>query len=89
MPKLNEATPTNKEKLIRDALEHCLFSLVPMEEIRREGPRIYVQGQGVELIDLNGTTYIDMISSHTRANSLGYGNQEIAQAVYDQLSVLH
>ncbi len=89
MLKLDEATSTKKEKLIRDALEHCLFSLVPMEEIHREGPNIYVQGHGVELIDLNGTTYIDMVSSGTRANSLGYGNQEIAQAVYDQLSVLH
>jgi adenosylmethionine-8-amino-7-oxononanoate aminotransferase len=30
-----------------------------------------------------------MMSSHTRANSLGYGSQEIAKAVYDQLVRLH
>ena len=47
------------------------------------------KGEGVELTDHNGRVYLDMMSSHTRANSLGYGTQEIAKAVYDQLAGLH
>ena len=30
-----------------------------------------------------------MMSSHTRANSLGYGNEEVAGAVHEQLRKLH
>ena len=57
--------------------------------LRQNGPNIYVKGEGVELTDHNGRIYLDMMSSHTRANSLGYGSQEIAKAIYDQLTRLH
>jgi adenosylmethionine-8-amino-7-oxononanoate aminotransferase len=60
-----------------------------MDELRREGPRIYVEGDGVRLTDIAGRQYLDMMSSHTRANSLGYGNAEIADAVARQLAQLH
>jgi adenosylmethionine-8-amino-7-oxononanoate aminotransferase len=60
-----------------------------MDEVRQYGPNIYVKGEGIELTDQNGRVYLDMMSSHTRANSLGYGSQEIAKAVYDQLVRLH
>ena len=43
----------------------------------------------MELTDIYGKTYIDMMASHTRANTLGYGNKEIARAVYEQLATLH
>jgi adenosylmethionine-8-amino-7-oxononanoate aminotransferase len=36
-----------------------------------------------------GRSYLDMMSSHTRANSLGYGCEEIARAVYEQLRKVH
>ena len=80
---------TNLDELSRLAFQHCIFPLADMEEVRRNGPNIYVKGDGVELTDHTGRVYLDMMSSHTRANSLGYGSQEIAKAVYDQLSRLH
>jgi adenosylmethionine-8-amino-7-oxononanoate aminotransferase len=75
--------------LAQTALEHCVFPLVPMADVQREGPHIYVRGEGVRLWDAEGRDYLDMMSSHTRANSLGYGNREIAAAVGEQLATLH
>jgi putrescine aminotransferase len=71
------------------ALEHCVFPLAVAEEIRRDGPIVYTRGEGVRLTGLDGREYLDMMSSHTRANSLGYGNAEIAAAVAEQLEQLH
>jgi putrescine---pyruvate transaminase len=84
-------TPTIAESndLKAEALAHCIFPLIDVEEVRREGPRIYASGEGVKLTDVEGNEYLDMMSSHTRANSLGYGNKEIATAVADQLERLH
>lgn len=53
--------------------------------MREDGPIIYVSGEGLELKDAGGDTLLEMMGSHTRANSLGYGNREIAQAVFDQM----
>jgi putrescine aminotransferase len=79
----------NVDRMQRDALEHCIFPLARVEDVHRDGANIYVEGRGVELTDQNGRVYLDMMSSHTRANSLGYGNDEIARAVYEQLGRLH
>jgi adenosylmethionine-8-amino-7-oxononanoate aminotransferase len=78
-----------REDLIAEALEHCVFPLAPVEDIQRDGPKVYVRGEGVRVTDIDGREYLDMMSSHTRANSLGYGNSEIAAAVAKQLEQLH
>ncbi len=77
------------QELVATALEHCVFPLAPVEEVQREGLKIYLRGDGVRLTDIEGREYLDMMSSHTRANSLGYGNKEIAEAVGNQLAELH
>jgi putrescine aminotransferase len=79
----------NLDELSRLAFQHCIFPLTEMNEARQNGPNIYVKGDGIELTDHTGRVILDMMSSHTRANSLGYGSQEIAKAVYDQLAQLH
>lgn len=89
MTEQNGETQPNMGDLNRTAFEHCIFPLANMDDVRRNGPNIYTKGQGVELTDQTGRTFIDMMSSHTRANSLGYGNKEIAQAIYDQLVQVH
>ena len=71
------------------AWEHSIFPLIQIEELRKRGPMIWTEGEGVGLADIDGNSYLDMMSSHTRANSLGYGNEEIARAVYEQLRTLH
>jgi len=79
----------NLDELSRLAFQHCIFPLTEMNEARQNGPNIYVKGDGIELTDHTGRVILDMMSSHTRANSLGYGSQEIAKAVYDQLAQVH
>jgi putrescine---pyruvate transaminase len=71
------------------AMAHCVFPLAPAAHVREEGPAIYVRGEGVRLTDADGRVFLDMMSSHTRANALGYGNREIADAVAEQLATLH
>lgn len=78
-----------RDDLVAEALEHCVFPLTQVEALQRDGPKVYVRGEGVRLTDIDGHEYLDMMSSHTRANSLGYGNAEIAAAVGRQLEQLH
>jgi putrescine---pyruvate transaminase len=77
------------EELQRSALKHCIFPLADRLDVERRGLNIYVRGEGTRLWDVHGKEYLDMISSHTRANSLGYGHEEVARAVYEQLRQLH
>ena len=78
-----------QDDLIAKALEHCVFPLAPVEDVQRDGLKVYVRGEGVRLTDVDGREYLDMMSSHTRANSLGYGNTEIVAAIAKQLEQLH
>jgi adenosylmethionine-8-amino-7-oxononanoate aminotransferase len=79
----------SSDQLAQDAWEYCITPLLPIEDIRAGGLHIYQSGEGVRLTDCDGNVYLDMMSSHTRANSLGYGNAEIADAVAEQLRQLH
>jgi len=81
--------PIDSAQLTADAFDHLIFPLIETASVKESGPRVYVEGEGLRLTDLNGKTYVDMMSSHTRANALGYGNEEIAAAVYEQLRTLH
>jgi adenosylmethionine-8-amino-7-oxononanoate aminotransferase len=77
------------DQLKAEAAEHYTVPLASKADVARDGLRIYVEGEGTRLIDVDGRSYLDMTSAHTRANSLGYGNHEIARAVYEQLATLH
>jgi adenosylmethionine-8-amino-7-oxononanoate aminotransferase len=77
------------EELAHDALEYCLLPMTPNQGLTEDSLQIYTHGDGVELYDVKGNTYLDMMSAHTRANTLGYGNQEIARAVSEQLATVH
>ena len=79
----------NADELTRLAFAHCIFPLTSAQAVHQEGPRIYVRGEGARLVDIHGIERLDMMSSHTRANSLGYGNREIAKAVHDQMVEVH
>jgi adenosylmethionine-8-amino-7-oxononanoate aminotransferase len=82
-------TDLDAQALVESALEHCVFPLAPAEDIARDGVRMWVKGEGVRVTDAAGREYLDMMSSHARANSLGYGNTEIADAVAEQLKTMH
>ena len=80
---------SNLDALTRDALDFYLFPLVSKQDVRSDGPMIFTSAEGMEITDAGGKTYLDMMSSHTRASSLGYGQEPIARAIYDQLMQLH
>ena len=73
----------------RPATENYIWPLVPKERIAAEGPMVLVQGEGSRVRDAAGKEYLDLSSGITRASSLGYGNEEIADAVHGQLKKLH
>ncbi|MEX2302764.1 MAG: aminotransferase class III-fold pyridoxal phosphate-dependent enzyme [Bryobacterales bacterium] len=84
-----QTIPTETRDLARDALEYCLLPMTPARGLNEDSLQVYTHGSGIELFDSKGKTYVDMISAHTRANTLGYGNQEVARAVGEQLATLH
>ena len=71
------------------ALEHCIFPVTDREQVLLDGPRMMTSGSGMTMYDQDGRPYLDMMSGFTRANSLGYGNEEIARATYEQARTLH
>jgi putrescine---pyruvate transaminase len=77
------------DQVTENALAHCIFPNIHQADLRDRGPNVYVKGEGITLTDIHGNTYLDMMSTHTRANSLGYANREVAQAIYDQLLQVH
>jgi adenosylmethionine-8-amino-7-oxononanoate aminotransferase len=79
----------NVPDLVSEAHAQFIFPLTPTSEVHAEGPLVLAQGSGRHLTDVDGRQYLDMMGSHTRANSLGYGNQEVAQAMYEQAKRLH
>ena len=85
----SEAAPANVPALFSEAFAHCIFPLVETAEVHRDGPIVLARGSGATLLDIHGKSYLDMMGSHTRANSLGYGNEEIARAMFEQALNLH
>ncbi len=79
----------NIDPVTREALDHYVFPLVSKEAVKAGEPLILKSGKGMEVTDIQGNTYIDMMSTNTRASSLGFANERIAKAVYDQLMELH
>ena len=69
--------------------DRYIWPLVAKERIAAEGPVVLSEGQGSRVTDSSGKSYLDLSSGITRASSLGYGNEEIADAVHAQLKRLH
>ena len=79
----------NIDRLTQQALDHVWFPLVDGAEMREAGPGILVSAKGLEITTGDGKTWLDMMGTQTRANSLGFGQEDIAKAVYEQLVNLH
>jgi putrescine---pyruvate transaminase len=79
----------NAPALMSEAFAHCIFPLTDMAELAQDGPTIFAEGSGATLSDVNGKVYLDMMGSVSRANSLGYGNEEVARAMYEQARRAH
>jgi putrescine---pyruvate transaminase len=84
-----ESSVEGANSLTKNALDHCIFPITHRDDLQQYGPLIVNSGVGVHITDIHGRTYLDMMSSMSRANSLGYGNEEIARAMYEQAKKVH
>ncbi len=75
----------SKNKMDQDS--HLILHLTPRTEIEK-GITVIAKGEGVHVIDREGKRYIDLVAGVTRPVHLGYGNQELSQAIYDQMMEL-
>jgi putrescine---pyruvate transaminase len=89
MTNIDHITLPNVPTLMSEAHEHCILPLVNMSDLHKDEPIIYAEGSGSTLSDIHGKLYLDMMSAGSRASSLGYGNEEIAQAMYEQARRAH
>ncbi len=80
---------SNIDPVTRDALDHFVFPLVSKTDVIGGDPVIFKSGKGMQITDILGNSYLDMLSTNTRASSLGFANEHIAKAVYDQMMELH
>lgn len=63
------------------------FTSNPKTEVEK-GITVISRGEGVHVFDSEGNKYIDLVAGVTRPVHLGYGNAELAQAIYDQIMEL-
>ena len=71
------------------ALSHVWFPMQQLNDVAKEGGlKIMRSGRGAKITDFDGREYYDGFAGLALVN-VGYGREEIAQAVHDQLSTLH
>lgn len=75
------------KKNVMDDTSHLILHRTPREKVR-EGITVMMKGEGVQVFDQDGNRYLDLVSGVTRPVHVGYGREEIAQAVYDQICQL-
>jgi taurine-pyruvate aminotransferase len=64
---------------------HVWHHLVQHKPFESTDPRIFVEGKGMRLWDINGREFLDAVSGGVWTVNVGYGRQSIADAVRDQL----
>lgn len=69
--------------------QSILFMKTPKSDLERDGAFILERGEGIHVFDVEDNSYIDAIGGAGRANIVGYGRHEIAQAMYDQAMKIH
>ncbi len=70
-----------------DDTSHLILHRTPRERVK-EGITVITRGEGVRVFDGDGKSYLDLVSGVTRPVHVGYGREEMAQAVYDQICQL-
>lgn len=75
---------TDLERLRQSDLKHSFHPNTALAQHHQRGPRIMVDGQGVLIRDAAGKEYLDFTSGLLNC-ILGYGNEEVARAAYEQM----
>lgn len=84
----NPQTLSQIQELIEIDKKYYLHPTTVPKQFLEKGPKIIFQeGKGIRVTDVKGDTYIDGVSMLWNVN-LGHGNQELAQAAYNQMSTI-
>lgn len=84
------AVAGSKADALRSAsMQNYLWPIITRETVEAGTPLILSEGDGVRVRTIEGDEYVDLMSTTSRASTLGYSQERIAQAVYEQLNRLH
>lgn len=67
---------------------HVIYPRTSREDLRKGIP-VITRGRGVRVFDETGNAYLDLVSGWTRPVHIGYGREEMARAVAEQMAQLH
>lgn len=74
---------------IRADRQHVWHHLTQHKAMEHSDPEVIVSGHGMRVRDAHGNEYLDAVSGGVWTVNVGYGRQEIADAVRDQLVTMN
>ncbi len=77
------------EKIVEADRAHVWHHLIQHKPFETGEPRIIVEGKGMRVWDQKGKEHLDAVSGGVWTVNVGYGREEIANAVRDQLIKLN
>lgn len=77
--------PNDIEKIVQADKEHVWHHLTQHKPFETSDPRVIIEGKGVRVWDANGKEHLDAVSGGVWTVNVGYGQERIAKAIYDQV----
>lgn len=77
---VSEVVGKDKAHLWHHLVQHALF--------QSQDPKVFVEGEGARVRDIEGNEYLDAASGGVWCVNVGYGRETMARVVYDQLMKL-
>ena len=77
--------PENINDIVGSDRNHLWHHLVQHKPWQTTDPMVIVEGKGLRVKDQNGREYLDAVSGGVWTVNVGYGREEIADAVRDQI----
>ena len=87
MPSRLTLTDEEIERLTALDRAHFFHAATPLQQHAKDGPRIFVGGEGIYLYDAKGRAFIDGLASLWNVNC-GHGRQDIVDAITSQMRQL-
>lgn len=82
---MNKAISTEQTLVMQDK-KHVWHHLTQHKPFESSDPMMIIKGEGMRVTDQNGVEYLDATSGGLWTVNVGYGREEMAQAVYQQLN---
>ncbi|MDJ0824047.1 MAG: aminotransferase class III-fold pyridoxal phosphate-dependent enzyme [Rhodobacter sp.] len=78
-------SPNDISHVVEADRAHVWHHLIQHKPFETADPRVIIEGKGLRVWDAKGKEHIDAVSGGVWTVNVGYGREEIARAVYDQL----